>query len=107
MDTGDTAHLASSSGILNSGLRHNIAHSVIVGNGSKIPAISSGNSFLNSSSKPLSLNNVLIVPQIFKNLISVRRFTADNWCSVEFDPFGFSVKDLHTRKVLLRSNSSG
>ena len=53
------------------------------------------------------LNNVLITPQIVKNLISVRKFTKDNFCSVEFDPFGFSVKDLQTRMVLLRSNSTG
>uniref|UniRef100_A0A8R7QYA1 Integrase catalytic domain-containing protein n=1 Tax=Triticum urartu TaxID=4572 RepID=A0A8R7QYA1_TRIUA len=31
----------------------------------------------------------------------------DNLCSIEFDPFGFSVKDLLTKTVLLRCNSSG
>jgi hypothetical protein len=37
----------------------------------------------------------------------VRKFTTDNWCSIEFDLFGFSVKDLITKTPLLRSNSSG
>lgn len=79
----------------------------MVGNGSRIPISSSGSAHLTSSSRPLSLQNVLVAPNIIKNLISVRRFTNDNWCSVEFDPFGFSIKDLNTKKILLRSDSSG
>jgi histone deacetylase 1/2 len=42
-----------------------------------------------------------------KNLISIRRFTIDNLCSIEFDPFGFSVKDLRTKDVILRCSSHG
>ena len=42
---------------------------------------------------PLSPTNVLHAPKIIKNLISVRKFTIDNSVIVEFDPFGFSVKD--------------
>jgi hypothetical protein len=47
-----------------------------------------------------------VSPQIIKNLILVRQFTIDNNCSVEFDPSGFSVKDLQTRNVIVRYNSS-
>ena len=60
-----------------------------------------------SSSTPLSLRNVLIAPHIIKNLISVRQFTTDNFCTVEFDPFGFSVKALPSKTEILRCNSSG
>jgi histone deacetylase 1/2 len=56
---------------------------------------------------PLHLHDILVSPHIIKNLISVRRFTIDNQCSVEFDPFGLSVKDLATRNVIVRCNSSG
>ncbi|XP_066374614.1 DNA-directed RNA polymerase II subunit rpb1-like [Miscanthus floridulus] len=38
---------------------------------------------------------------------SVRRFTTDNNCSIEFDPFDLSVKDLQTRSVIARCNSTG
>lgn len=107
LDSGATSHMASSEGILKSKIIKDVNHSVIVGNGSRIPVTSSGNAILNTPSRSLSLNQVLITPQIVKNLISVRRFTKDNFCTVEFDPFGFSVKDLHTRKVLMRVNSSG
>jgi hypothetical protein len=46
-------------------------------------------------------------PHIIKNLISVHQFTTDNQVSVEFDMYGLSVKDLHTRNVIVRCNSSG
>jgi hypothetical protein len=55
----------------------------------------------------LFLNNILMSPQIIKNLISVHQFTIDNNCSVEFDPGGCSVKDLQTQSVIVRCNSSG
>ncbi|CAA7057552.1 unnamed protein product [Microthlaspi erraticum] len=38
---------------------------------------------------------------------SLPLITVDNTCSVEFDPFGFVVKDLNTRVPLIRCNSSG
>jgi hypothetical protein len=55
----------------------------------------------------LCLNNVLVSPQIIKNIIYVRHFTIDNNCSVEFDPAGCSVKVLPSRKEIVRRNSSG
>jgi len=78
--------------------------SIIVGDGSLIPVTATGTaSFLGS----LSLNNVLVSPKLIKNLISVRQFTSDNNCSIEFDPAGCSVKDLVSRRVIVRCNSSG
>jgi hypothetical protein len=59
--------------------------SIIVGNGSALPITSVGDSALPG---PFYLNNVLVTPDIIQNLLSVRRFTTDNWCSMEFDPFG-------------------
>jgi hypothetical protein len=44
---------------------------------------------------------------MIQSLISVRRFTTDNWCSMKFDPFDLSVKDLTTKNVIIRSNSIG
>jgi hypothetical protein len=77
--------------------------SIIVDNGSSLPVTSVGNTALPS---PFYLNNVLVTPDII-NFLSVRRFTTNNWCSMEFDPSGLSVKDLSTRNVLTRCNSSG
>jgi hypothetical protein len=67
----------------------------------------SGHASLPTCTKPLHLNNVLISPYLIKNLISVRALTRDNSVSVEFDPYGFSIKDLRTRMVLLQCDSTG
>lgn len=101
LDSGSTAHLSSSPGNLHSILNHSNTQSVIVGNGSNIPVNCVGSSSVKSLSRSLTLKNVLVTPQIVKNLNSVRQFTKDNWCTVEFDPFGFSVKDLQTQMILL------
>ncbi|GJR78434.1 ribonuclease H-like domain-containing protein [Tanacetum coccineum] len=81
--------------------------SISVGNGHSIPVTNSGHSMLSSPLWSLHLNNVLITPHIVKNLIYVRQFVLDNNCTVEFDAFGFSVKDFMTRRVLLRCDSTG
>jgi hypothetical protein len=78
--------------------------SIIVGNGSSLPVTSVGDSVLPG---PFYLNNILLAPDMVQSLLSVRRFTTDNWCSMEFDPFGLFVKDLSTRNVIVRSNSTG
>ncbi|GJT43350.1 ribonuclease H-like domain-containing protein, partial [Tanacetum coccineum] len=107
MDTGATTHLNDSISSLSNIFNKCIYPSVSVGDGYSIPVINSGHSILPTSSRPLHLKNVLITPNIVKNLISVRQFVRDNHCTVEFDPFGFSVKDFQTRRVLLRCDSSG
>jgi hypothetical protein len=78
--------------------------SIIVGNGSALLVTSVGDSALPGM---FYLNNVLITSNIIQNLLSVRCFTTDNWCSMEFNMFDFSVKDLSTRNMITRCNSSG
>jgi hypothetical protein len=78
--------------------------SIPVSNGSLLFVVGTGSTELPHS---LFLNNILVSPQIIKNLISIRQFTIDNNCSVEFDPTGCSVKDLQTRNVIVMCNSSG
>ena len=84
--------------------RYPTPSSIVVGNGSVIPVTATGSTEL---SPFLRLNNVLVSPQIIKNLISVRQFTTDNNCSVEFDPAGCSVKALPSWTKIVRCNSSG
>jgi hypothetical protein len=78
--------------------------SIVVGNSSTLSVTSVGASIL-----PVLfyLNDVLVAPHITHNLLSIHRFTTDNSCSIEFDPFGFSVKDLATRTPLARCDNSG
>jgi hypothetical protein len=78
--------------------------SITIGNGSTLPAALVGDSALHG---PFYINNILIIPDIIQNLLFVRYFTTDNWWSMEFDLFGHSMKDLSTRNMITRCNSSG
>jgi len=104
-DTGATNHVASDAGILSPTTSSvHSPSSIVVGNGNLVPVTSTGTAHLSDN---LHLNNVLVAPNLIKNLISVRQFTIDNNCTVEFDPFGCSVKDLPTRSEIVRCDSSG
>jgi hypothetical protein len=104
MDTGASTHMHSSDGILLSRLP--AAHSSItVGNGARIPVTSRGSSILKIDMSNFTLNNILVAPSLVHNLLSVRQFTRDNSCSIEFDASGFSVKEPRTGRVILRDSS--
>jgi hypothetical protein len=104
MDSGATAHMAPDPGMLHYS-HPSPSTFVTVGNGSTMPTSYIGHVSLPAFAHTFSLNNVLIVPNLVKNLISICCFTIDNWCSIEFDPFGFSVKDLRTKAVITRCSS--
>lgn len=74
----------------------------MVCNGALLPVTHIGNGFFffPFSCNQLALNNIFIYEKMVKNLIYVRHFSIDNWVSVEFDPFGFNVKDLNTGAFL-------
>ena len=108
MDTGSSSHFASDPGMLTF-VSSPSSRAVIIGNGSSVPITATGHARfpISTSYRPLYLRNVLVAPNIVKNLLSVRQFTTYNCVSVEFDPLGFSVKDLLTRTEILRCNSCG
>ncbi|GKE91991.1 ribonuclease H-like domain-containing protein [Tanacetum coccineum] len=107
MDTGASSHLNSHSSNLSTVYNNCLYPSVRVGDGKTIPVTNTGHSILPILSRPLYLHNVLVTPNIIKNLISMRQFTRDNKYTIEFDEFRFPVKDFLTRHILLRCDSSG
>jgi hypothetical protein len=76
---------------------------VLAANGTCIKFCNIGHTVINTPSHTLHLNNVLHVPNASKNLIYVRRFY-DNHASLEYFPHHFLIKDLDTRKVLLKAH---
>jgi hypothetical protein len=79
---------------------------IVVGNGSSLAVTHTGHQSLPTSSSQLALSNVLVSPNLIKNLISVKQLTCDNPINVEFDNLGFSVKERQTKKVILRYDSN-
>ncbi|GKE21902.1 ribonuclease H-like domain-containing protein [Tanacetum coccineum] len=107
MDTGASFHLNSNASNLSTIFNQRLFPSVHVGDGNSIPVTNTEHSIIPSLHRSLYLYNVLVTPNIIKNLIYVRQFTRDNNYTIKFDAFGFSVKDFLTRHILLRCDSSG
>lgn len=92
---------------LKSVFKNSIGKTVTIANGGMIPITKSGSLSFPTKTRPLSLNNIFVTLSIIKNLIYIRHFIRNNFCSVEFDLFNFSMKDLHARKTILHSDSTG
>jgi hypothetical protein len=105
-DFGATNHTTTHLGHIFSPRPHSLAHpsSIVVDNGSVLHITSVGNSVL---PRLFYLNDVLLVPNLVQSLLSVCHFTANNSCSMEFDLFDLSVKNLATRRVLARYDNIG
>ena len=69
------------------------ANSVQVGNGQGLQISKTGTSKISTPSSTFVLNNVLLVPEIHKNLLSVHQFCVDNNVYFEFHSYYFLVKD--------------
>jgi hypothetical protein len=70
--------------------------SIIVSNGSALPVISAEDPALLGL---FYINNVLVTPDIIQNLLSVRHFTTNDWCSMKFDMFEGSLYTERDRQV--------
>lgn len=107
MDSGATHHMTSD---LHNLALHQPYHgddSVLIGDGSGLSITHTGSLSFPALNRPLSLNNVLCVPHIHKNLISVYRLCNTNKVSVEFFPAHFQVKDLYSGIPLLQGKTKG
>ena len=98
-DTGATHHITSDLNNLN---LHSESYDgpdqIQVGNGTHLAIKNIGASKLSPSN--FILRNILHVPQITKNLLSVQKFTHDNNVFLEFHPSYFFVKDCKSGRIL-------
>lgn len=65
---------------------------VTVGNGRGLKIFNTSSSTLSTPTKSFNLNNILHVPTVHKNLLSIKQFSRDNKCFFEFYPIYFVVK---------------
>lgn len=73
---------------------------VMVGNGQDLPITGTGHIILPTTN--LKLNDVLVVLAIKKKLLSVSQFTRDNNFYFLFYPWGFVLKVIKTKQVILK-----
>jgi histone deacetylase 1/2 len=102
-DTGSTNHLTNNFNNLSLQSDTYLGNDQIhVGDGAGLPIKHIGSTTLSTPTTSFTLNKLLHVPQIQKNLISVSQFTRDNNVYIEFHSSSFLVKDEATGRVLLR-----
>jgi hypothetical protein len=105
LDTGASMYMSTNSGILSFPHPLPTPSFITVGNGARLPVTHTATAAIPTTSSPLHLHNVLVTPSLIKNLVSVKQLTHDNNVSIEFDPVGFSVKNLATHTVMLQCES--
>jgi hypothetical protein len=104
-DSGASYHTTPDAGTLSTThpFDPSLPSSIVIGDRSVLPVTSAGDGVLPGHFR---LRNILVAPNIIQSLLSVRQFTIDNSCSMEFDPFDLSVKDFAARTLLARCDSS-
>lgn len=75
---------------------------VMLVNGTSHSITHIGSVSFSTPSQNLTLNNILCVPALNKNLISVYQFCDTNNVKVACNPFSFCVKDLRTGILLVK-----
>lgn len=99
-DNGATSHVTNDLSNLSIQHPYRGGVGVIVGSGNTLPIAHSGKGLLPTPHTSFSLSNILHVPLITHNLVSVYQFVKDNHCRITFDSNGFVVHDLLTNQVL-------
>ena len=101
LDFGATSHITNNSDNLDVSTIYTGNERVLVGNGQSLPISHKGSvSNIVIPQSSLVLSNVLVVPDITKNIISISQLTKQLNYQVIFDSSGFVTQDLTTRTVL-------
>ncbi|KAF7149901.1 hypothetical protein RHSIM_Rhsim02G0228300 [Rhododendron simsii] len=106
-DTGATSHMTGNRDKLFNLTSYTGRDYVMVGNGEKLKITHIGDAQLPAKHNDILLHDVLLVPDIKKNLLSVSQLTSDLPCHFEFTSDGFVVKDQKTNQVMARGNRKG
>lgn len=106
-DSGATNHLTADLNNLSLPSSYNGTEQIAVGNGTGLRIQHIGSTSLHTSHGPLVLNNVLHVPSIKKNLLSVSQFCKDHDSTFNFNASGFNVQDNRTGTIILQGPLEG
>ena len=103
LDSGATNHVTSQLDNLSIKSNYKGKAKLAVGNGSLLTISHIGDSVLHvpSSHSHLKLNNILHVPSITKNLLSISQFTRENHVVIEFNCDACLIKDRRDGRVLM------
>ncbi|PKU70861.1 Retrovirus-related Pol polyprotein from transposon TNT 1-94 [Dendrobium catenatum] len=102
LDSGASAHMTNNTDNLTTSTSYQGSDSITIGDGSHIPIAHSGTGILPTPFRKLKLSNLLHIPNISYNLVSISNLVKDNNISITFNPNGFTMKDMTTGCIILR-----
>ncbi|PKU67431.1 Retrovirus-related Pol polyprotein from transposon TNT 1-94 [Dendrobium catenatum] len=107
LDSGATSHLTADSETLQQPTAYAGSDTISIANGNTLPIQHQGQGLLPLPNTPrkLYLQNILHVPALSHNLLSIHKLTTDNNCSISFDPHGYTIQDLTDHQILLRGRT--
>lgn len=105
LDSGASHHIASDLSTLSLHSPYGGNEEVMIGDGNGLGITHTGSANLSSGSRPLHLTNVLCVPTMKKNLISVNKQCKTNNVMVQLCPYSFQVRDLNTGAPILKGKA--
>ncbi|KAL5736391.1 hypothetical protein ACOSQ2_031179 [Xanthoceras sorbifolium] len=104
-DSGASSHVTSDLGNFLTYSVYSGSEKLAVGSGAQLEILHIGNTVIHSHFQPttlLKLNNMLHVPHIAKNMLSISRFVNDNNAIVEFVGHSCVIKDKVSKRILLK-----
>ena len=107
VDSGAAAHVTDDAGKLSSASPYLAKGSVVTGDGTHHKITHIGNAYVSLPHTSLPLHNVLVVPNVKKNIISVSKLIDDSSTSVEFTPSSVFVKDPLTKTIFAEGIREG
>ena len=81
--------------------------SVLIGDGSSLPIHGIGDTFIKQKNITLPLHDVLLVPDLTKNLLSISQLTKQFLVNCEFSNADFCVKERETGKPIITGRHKG
>lgn len=100
--SGASSHVTSNLNCLGDYQPYHGSETLQIGNGEGLLITHLGTSNIDTDSVNLLLTNVLCVPGITKNLLSISQLLRDNPITVEFNASHCYIKDRHTGQLLLK-----
>ncbi|KAA8523596.1 hypothetical protein F0562_010019 [Nyssa sinensis] len=104
-DTGATNHITADLANLNFPVEYQGDDNITIANGQALDISHSGQSSIHANDHTFILNNVLCVPSMATNLLSVHQFCKDNHCRFIFDSEMFQIQDKATKQLLFQGPS--
>ncbi|PKU79142.1 Retrovirus-related Pol polyprotein from transposon TNT 1-94 [Dendrobium catenatum] len=101
IDSGASSHMTNNIDNLDSYNTYTGHDSVTLGDGRTVPIAHTGSGILPTPSRKLFLSNLLHLPSLSYNLLSISNLVKDNAISITFDENGFVFKDRKTNQVIL------